>query len=137
MLRVTNSTLDMARRALRCFQALHALGMECDLVLICELSDGYQRGGLDDLKALAQLHGGAYVLEGAELSDDERALLREVAAAYIDDADDAMRRRQRRWIAQMPAYGPNRRMGIRNTLHPIARWRCPMAGAGLMRKADM
>lgn len=94
VLRVTNSTLDMARRALRCFQALHALGMECDLVLICELSDGYQRGGLDDLKALAQLHGGAYVLEGAELSDDERALLREVAAAYIDDADDAMRLRQ-------------------------------------------
>lgn len=73
-----------ARRALKCAQALQALGMECDMAVMDELSDGYRGDGLDSLRELARLHGGAHLLSASELSADERALLREIAAVYID-----------------------------------------------------
>lgn len=77
-----------ARQAMRAHGALEALGMQCDLVMLCNGADGYRGGMLDGMRALAHAQGDGHVhvLDGRDVDEGMRELLRGMAAVSLSGA---------------------------------------------------
>lgn len=79
-----NAHYDTARNAIRYVYMLRHLGMECDLIIICAGEADYRRNALDELRAMANAHGGAHIIEGHTLHGELRTLIRAIAAVRFN-----------------------------------------------------
>ncbi len=124
--------LPVARELIRAHGFYRAAGVYVDLILVDDGENGYRRPVRDDLETLiAASHlnalrgerGGAWLLDGAHLTDEQRRALARCAAAAFDGGRDlyaqvyAMLAR-----LEMPRREPPRMMAVgASTMRPAAR----------------
>ncbi|MDO4865257.1 MAG: glucoamylase family protein [Clostridia bacterium] len=108
LVRASGENLDAAREAVRAHAFFHALGLEVDLMLVDDGEGGYARPLRDAMEAmiaashlnrLRRVSGGAWLLDGGALTEDQRRALERSASAAFDAGGDFYAQLRRRLSA--------------------------------------
>ena len=119
--------LGLAREAIRAHEFYRSMGVWCDLALVNDYGNDYEQPVRDalremvcssHLRELQSEPGGAYILEGATLTEPQRALLRAAAALLFDgEAGPLAAQLLRRLNMAVPVQAAARHMALKARPH--------------------